>query len=166
MEQELVTVPMHLSSLPVLAGFVFNQSLVFYVVSCRLPFFLFGHCIVLLYLPLLLDIVLSYSIYHFFRTLYCLVLVTASFGHCIVLFYLPLLLDIVLSCSIYRFFWTLYCLFYLPLLLDIVLSCSIYRFFWTLYCLVLLTAYFGHCIVLFYLPLLLDIVLSCDIRVY
>ena len=124
MEQELVTVPMHLSSLPVLAGFVFNQSLVFYVVFCRLPFFLFVHCIVLLYLPLLLDIVLSYSIYHFFWTLYCLVLVTASFGHCIVLFYLPLLLDIVLSCSIYRFFWTLHCL-------------------------VLFTASFGHCIVLF-----------------
>ena len=47
-EQELLTVPEHLSSLPVFSGFRVTRSLDFCVVFCRSLFILFsfGHCVV------------------------------------------------------------------------------------------------------------------------
>ena len=173
MEQELLTLPKHMSSPPDLSGVRVAQSLFFCVMcswSLFVPlsfFFLLAivlsvlHCIVCTSIVVyLLAIALSVLLLLFiFWPLYCLYFYSRlSFGPCIVctsiVFYL---LAIVLSVLLLSFiFWPLYCLyFYCCLSFGHCIVCT------SLYCL-----YFycrlslGHCIVCTSLYYLYFIVLS------
>jgi hypothetical protein len=116
-EQELLTLPQHMSSPPVLCAVRVAQSLVFCVMFCRSLSF----CLVRFLLVIVCPFVLSV----FFWSLSVLLSCPFSFGHCLSFCLVRFLLVIVCPFVLSVFFWSLSVLLSCPFSFGHCLSFSL-----------------------------------------